>query len=344
MELASPETYEPVLAAPGPAGPARAALRLLDRGRVWWASAGYLPDDYDDLTLRLMKEVWVNDRRIKLLRTWLDLQQRPYLPEFAERCGYVRRSRARERLLPAVCVRPADSRALPFLAAARGGGCGYERGERHVDRGPDRRDLPPVQFDAAVVHAHTVAGAAPRRPGALWKSQFPAAGEATFGVLAHDHLVELVPPVAREFAGFRRRSGGPRRRPDAKNRMPSLDSFALMGAPHARQISAAGGRTRWICSRLTRRQVRLGGVEKALTGVDGSQRHDDDGAPPRRGAVRHSSAIDAGLRRGVDRSPSQATEADGLLLARASMMTTCGFASKPSSVSILIARAWSASV
>jgi len=101
--LASPETYESVLAATGPQDPHEqrraywtGALYLMlyrlgwadpARGLAWWASAGY-PDDYDDLTLRLMKKVWVNDGRIELLRTWLDLQQRPFLTEFAELCGY----------------------------------------------------------------------------------------------------------------------------------------------------------------------------------------------------------------------------------------------------------------
>lgn len=58
-------------------------------------------------------------------------------------------------LLPAICVRPADTGALGFLAAGRCGG--YVRCERRVYRDPYADDLAPVQFDASV-HMYTITG------------------------------------------------------------------------------------------------------------------------------------------------------------------------------------------
>lgn len=70
--LASPETYEPILAAPGPQDPHEqrraywaCVLYLMlyrlgwadpGRGLAWWAAAGYPDDDDNDRTLSLIKK------------------------------------------------------------------------------------------------------------------------------------------------------------------------------------------------------------------------------------------------------------------------------------------------
>lgn len=102
--LASPTTGEPVLAAPGPDDPHEqrraywaGILYLLlfrlgwsdpARGLDWWQGQGFPDSDPQDRTLRLIKKVWVNDGRIDLLRAWLQLQQRPFMPEMTALPGY----------------------------------------------------------------------------------------------------------------------------------------------------------------------------------------------------------------------------------------------------------------
>jgi len=100
--LASPQTFEPVLAAPDHDDPHEqrraywaGLLYLLTyrlgwartaQGITWWIKAGY-PDE--DPTLRLVKKVWTNDGGMHVLQAWLaSACDAPLISDFEDACGY----------------------------------------------------------------------------------------------------------------------------------------------------------------------------------------------------------------------------------------------------------------